>query len=202
MDIAVLHPYVAPFVLGCPIPVMNHNIRLSAIEFCNKTRWHEDECATTRAGATSVYDINPGTDLEIARITSVSVAGKKIEAETKSTGLRLIAAESVQAFFVALSASQIQINPNPATTDTVYVVASLRPAITATKIDDSLSEWLEAIAGGAISRITAIPKQEFTNSDISAYQRSIFLSGVQSALVKQGLGSSDIKLQRQIQTFF
>ena len=201
MKLDALHPYVAPHVIGCPIPVMDHNIRLSAIEFCNKTRWHEDACPSFRAGDAGVYELEAETGQEIFRITSVSVDGKKIDPETKATGLRLIAAGSTQRFFVVIDAEQIQINPAPAVTDKVHVTAAFRPTMAATTLSDALDEWREAIAGGAIARIAAIPKQDFSNPDIAMYQKSVFRDGVTSALVKQGLGSSESAQKRQIQTF-
>lgn len=201
MNIEALHPYVAPHVVGCPIPVMDHNIRLSAIEFCDKTRWHEEIVAATRQGEDGVYELDVDTGHEVSRITSVAVNGKRIDPETKATGLRLIEAASTAAFFVVLDSTQIQINPAPSSTDAVQVIAALRPTMTATSINDALSEWREAIAGGAIARIAAIPKQDFTNLDLAAYHRGIFNSAVQTALVKQGFGSSESRASRQVQTF-
>lgn len=201
MNIEALHLYVAPHVIGCPIPVMDHNIRLSAIEFCDKTRWHEEVVFVGRSGEVGVYEAETDTGLEISRITSVAVNGKKIDPKTKATGLRLIEAASTEVFFVVLDSTQIQINPAPSGTDSVQVIAALRPTMTATGINDALSEWREAIAGGAIARIAAIPKQDFTNPDIAMYQKGIFKDAVQSALVKQGMGSAESKTQRQVQTF-
>lgn len=201
MKLDALHPYVAPHVMGCPIPVMDHNIRLSAIEFCDKTRWHEEVVFVTRSGETGLYEAETDSGLEISRITSVAVNGKKIDAQTKSTGLRLIAAGSTSAFFIVVDGAQVQINPAPSASDAVQAIAALRPTMTAASISDVLSEWREAIAGGAIARIAAIPGQDFTNPDIAVYQKGIFKEAVQSALVKQGFGSAESKTQRQVQTF-
>lgn len=175
MKLDALHPYVAPYVIGCPIPVMDHNIRLSAIEFCNKTRWHEDELLAHRLCDGGRYEIDTGVGLDILRITSVSVDGKKINPETKTAGLRLIAAGSTERFFVVIDPVQIQINPAPETAAAVHVTAALRPTMTSTSLSDTLDEWREAIAGGAIARIAAIPKQDFFDPDIAQYQKSIFI---------------------------
>ena len=201
MKLADLHPYVAPHVIGCPIPVMDHNIRLSAIEFCNKTRWHEDVCPAFRSGDAGVYELDSDLGLEILRVTSVSVDGKKIDPETKATGLRLIAAQSTQRFFVVIDSVQIQINPAPKAADSVHVTGAFRPTMATASLSDALDEWREGIAGGAIARIAAIPKQEFSNLDVAAYHKGIFKEVVQSALVKQGLGSSESRPARQVQTF-
>lgn len=201
MNLDALYPHVAPNVMGCPAPVMDHNIRLSAIEFCDKTRWHQEEVFAVRVGATGLYELDPEAGLEVLRIASVSVNGKPFDVKTKTAGLRLIAAESIERFFVVLDALQIHINPAPVATDTVQVLAALRPTMTATTLSSYLDEWREGIAGGAIARIAALPKQVFTDPDLAAYQRSIFRDSVQSALVKQGFGSSEATPSRQIQTF-
>jgi hypothetical protein len=180
---------------------MDHNIRLSSIEFCNKTRWHEDACLSIRSGDAGVYELDSDLGLEIFRVTSVSVNGKKLDPETKATGLRLIAAKSLQHFFVVIDPVQIQINPAPTAADTVHITAAFRPTMTATSLSDALDEWREGIAGGAIARIAAIPKQAFSDPGIAVYQKGIFKEAVQSALIKQGLGSSEATPGRQIQTF-
>jgi hypothetical protein len=196
-----LHPFVAPSVIGCPIPVMDHHIRLSAIEFCDKTRWHEEACFVSRSGNTGVYEFDVEQGLEIVRITSVSVADAEIFPKTKTTGLQMIAAGSLERFFVVIDPLNIQINPVPAVTDAVHVVAALRPAINATRLHEALIEWRDSIASGAIGRIAALPGQSFSSLDVASVHRGIFNAAIQSALVKQGLGSSESRPVRRVQTF-
>lgn len=180
---------------------MDHNIRLSAIEFCDKTRWHEATVFAWRLNDFGVYEAETDTGIEISRITSVSVNGYKINPRTKATGLRLINAASTESFFVVLDSTQIQINPGPSVTDSIHVIAALRPTMSASSIDDAMSEWREAIAGGAIARIASIPNQDFTDSGIAMYHKAIFNEAVQTAIIKQGFGSSESRYPRQIQTF-
>jgi len=201
MTLEALYPYVAPHVMGCPVPVMEHNIRLSAIEFCDKTRWHQEEVPAARVGTTGLYELDPDTGLEVLRIASVTVNGTRYDSKTKTAGLRFIAAESIEKFFVVIDGVQIRINPAPVATDTIQVMAALRPTIDAATLSSYLDEWREGIAGGAIARIAAMPKQAFTDPDLAAYQKGIFKDAVQSALIKQGFGSSEAAPSRQIQTF-
>ena len=82
MNIDALYPYVAPNVMGCPIPVMEHHVRLSAIDFCNKTRWHEDECIAVNIGLGRVL-LQPDAGLEIANISRVYADGLEVHNKTK-----------------------------------------------------------------------------------------------------------------------
>lgn len=203
MTLDALYAFVLPYVMGCPVPVMDHNIRLAAIEFCNKTRWHQEKIGVAKVGTlTGIYELDLDDGLEVSRIASVSVNGSTpYEVKTKAEGLELIEAQSIERFFFVIDALQIHINPAPEEADRIHVLAALRPTITATSLSDYLSEWREGIAGGAIGRIAALPKQAFTDTDLAAYQKGIFREAVQSALIKQGFGSSEATPSRQIQTF-
>ena len=72
---AEFHSLVLPSVLGCPIPTMDNALRLTARDFCKRTReWRESESFTAQ-GIVNLFDIDipPGT--ELVRIISADVAG-------------------------------------------------------------------------------------------------------------------------------
>ena len=196
MNIDALTPYVLPNVMGCPIPVMEHHVRLSAIDFCNKTRWHEDECIAVNIGLGRVL-LQPDTGLEIISISKVYVDGREVRNKTK----QLLDSGSTENFYVVVSDGELAINPTPVTDVPVRVVVALRPTMDATTISDELNEWRDGIASGAIARIAALPGQAFTNADMSGYHRDQFDEAVKTAKVKKYMGSSEAPQKRFADVF-
>lgn len=200
MNIDALYPYVAPNVMGCPIPVMEHHVRLSAIDFCNKTRWHEDECIAVNIGLGRVL-LQPDAGLEIANISRVYADGLEVHNKTKQSGLALLSAGSLERFYCVIGDGEIAINPAPAADVLVRVVVTLRPTMDAATISDQLNEWRDGIASGAVARIAALPGQAFTSADMSGYHRARFDEAVKTAKVKKYMGSSEAPQKRFADVF-
>lgn len=201
MNIDELYPYVLPHVLGCPNPVMAHHIRLAAIEFCNKTRWHEDECLPINDGIGRVR-LQTDSHIEVSNISKVYVDGREYSNKTSRSGFGLLNSGSVEQFYCVLGSGQVlAINPAPTSNATVRVVASFRPTISATALDGALDEWREGIASGAVHRIAALPEQAFSNANISMFHKTMFDMSVQEARVKKYLGSTESTPKRIVNIF-
>jgi hypothetical protein len=186
--------------MGCPIPVMNHHIRLSAIEFCNKTRWHEDECAVVDADP-GRFVLQPDAGLEVASISRVYVDGLEVHNKTRQSGLALLNTGSLERFYCVVSDGEIAINPEPAAGASIRVVVTLRPAMAANVISEDLNEWRDGIASGAVARIAALPAQAFTSADMVVLHGAKFDEAVRTAKVKKSMGSSETA-QKRVAEFF
>lgn len=200
MNIDALYPYVLPHVLGCPSPVMEHHIRLAAIEFCNKTRWHEDECIAVNIGTGSVL-LQPDSHLEVANISKVYVDGREFGNKTRQSGLGLLNAGSLEQFYCVVGDGELAVNPTPAADVAVRVVATYRPTMAALVLDDALTEWRDGIASGAVHRIAALPKQAFSDAGISMFHKDLFDDAVKKAKVKKYLGSTETAPRRMADVF-
>jgi hypothetical protein len=200
VNIDAFHAYVLPNVIGCPVPVMDHHVRLAAIDFCNKTRFHEAECegASLYKG---VITAEADAGLEIVSVSTVHVDGERLANKTKQTGLSMLNAGSTDRFYVVLWDGEIAINPIPQTEVPVRVVATFRPTQTATVISDVLTEWMDDIASGAIARIAALPGQAFSNPEISGYHMQKFNEAVKSAKVSRYLAGTETAQKRKADVF-
>jgi len=204
VNIDAFYPYVLPHVLGCPNPVAVHHIRQAAIEFCNKTRWHEEECSASNAGGGNVF-VEADTDLEVVSISTVYVDGREYRSKSRQSGLALIGAGSLEQFYCVVRTGEgeveLAVNPAPDKSVPVRAVATLRPTMAANTISNELSEWMDGIASGAAHRIAAIPAQAFSNPAISVYHRDLFNEAVKTAKVKKYMGSSETSAPRRADVF-
>jgi hypothetical protein len=200
VNIDALFLYVLPNVVGCPRLTMQHHIRLAAIEFCEQSRLHEEECATVNTGL-GVVNVTPGSDLEIVAISSVYVGEREYHSKTRRSGLGLLNANCSDGFYTVSAGGKLTINPVQLPDVPVRVVASLRPAMNATTLSDELMEWREAIASGAVQRIAALPNETFTSPELSIYHKSIFDSAVKVAKVQRYLATGETSVQRRVSVF-
>lgn len=156
-----LHPDVLMYVPGCPDPVLDQEIRNSAIEFFRRTRvWTEWlEPIYTSAGVRE-YDLDLPSGSEVVRIEQATRNGSPLELE----GFRSLGADPAQGPVdgpLALTSADrvtVWLSQGVSSGDRVQLRVSLKPTRSATGIGDVLfSQHRQALAEGAKHRLMRVP---------------------------------------------
>jgi len=179
---AEFHSLVMPSVLGCPIPTVDNAIRLTARDFCLRTReWRESE-SFTAPGVIQQFDIDIPTGTELVRIVSVDVAGEPLDIFGRGELPASWATCAPSNGLYHVGTDIYMLFPAPIAGAVVTVETALMPSNTGTGIsDDVFARHAEAIASGALSRLMKLPRQPWSDINLAVlhageYERSVHLA--------------------------
>jgi hypothetical protein len=187
--ISALLPYVIPHVPDCPDPTAEFNLRLAAIEFCERTRcWrHLAEAsltADTRTLAapafTTIHEIEQATfdgqtliPISFTDSDHPSLTGTVMESapmyvtQTEPGHLTVIPFRPgtlrVSVFLKPQHGTQFGMNPVSPLSDPLNVVPPFL-----------VSQHAECVAFGALARIFALPGETWTDEARAAVCRAMF----------------------------
>lgn len=189
-------PSVRPFAPGVPDQNAYQNIRLAAIEFCERTRlWKwEDEYNVTADDCSAIA--TPGGSV-LHDIEIIMFDGKELEPiaprdlDRMSPGWRSSTAPTGQPQYVTqIEQNAIRIVPSQA--GAVYLCLRLKPSQDARDLPDFLAgEYRECIGWGALGRLLMIPGQSYTNPDMAGFYTSRFNTKVDSLITKGTKGQQN-----------
>ena len=190
MLLSEFYPYVLPYVIGCPLPLVDHHTRLAAIEFCKKTScWQKTLDAVSTNGTDNLLEMDQDTGQQIIKVKAVAVDGLTWPLVDAVAGLQLVRSGSQQRFCFTQDNKVLHIHPLQAAGVAVQVDAVLAPSRTASAIDDAIgNDYLQDIAHGAVASIQRIPKQEFTDPASAAAEQQQFNSRISSVAAKVARG--------------
>ena len=168
--LSVFYPRILPYLPGCSEPLVDQVLVSAAIDFSEKSlalRQNLDSFRTVIG--IDQYDLDaPTTNHDIDRVMSVSVDGRELGAglfETIRNDLPTANAKP-RGFYTDRTDNvlTLKLSPPPDGRYPVIVNVNLRPAMTATQLDDDLfNMWAEPIVAMALARAMQIPDQPFTN---------------------------------------
>lgn len=163
-------PYVMPYVIGCPLPVMEAHVRDAAIEFMQETKCWVRTLEPELTGTTAEVDLTP--DSTLARILDVH-------------GVKVDGADSD--FTVSADGSFVVITPiRDAGLEVVATVAQVLKD-DAAQLPDEFRHYARHIAIGAIASIKRIPGQPFSGPDAEDELRFRSRIKAESARLARGL---------------
>lgn len=189
-------PYVMPFVQGCPVPVLEHHARLTAIDFCRKTACMAVTLDPEQTDGFTL-DVQPlaDTGLQILRMLSVTLDGHAMPLVSTSHGLELVAHGYGNEFAFARDGATIAINPLQDAGVQVVVHAVLGPSFASKTVPDALLAHVQDIAHGAIASIQMVPGQTFTAPDFAAAQRDMYQRRVSTVAASVSRGRTPAKMR-------
>lgn len=213
--LAVFLPYVQPYVLACPKPVMRQAIVDAAIDFCEQTHIIQQilDPLSLEAG-TREYELSmpsrqelvmvkrawfKGTELAPAAQESVSLASAwrdDIPGVTATTG--------DPGEFYQVGQRSIGLHPVPAEDEDEVLTArvALKPTRNATSLEDVLYEdWVEAIRDGALYRLHTTPGQSYTDLPAAANRFAGFMQAVSKAKAQATRGRVQADTTVQMRPF-
>lgn len=178
--------YVMPEVSGCSTELAVNALRLSCIEFYQKS-WIKKALidATTVVGQ-SAYTITPPTGFEVCGVSAVFVDGRRLakisnESLTFRTNNWRTDNGAISGFQVS-ETMQVVLLPTPETVQTIQVEVALRPSSTSTAIDTAVyTQWAEAITSGAKARLMAMPSRPYSSPEHSVAYRAQFHAAISEA---------------------
>lgn len=201
MQWADFGPYVHPYVIGCPEPVMTHHVRLAAMEWCRRTLcWTEwlDEVGTE---LTPEVEVDVGRDRQIIKIKQVLVGGKEWGLVEPDYGIRLALEDSTEEFCFTDDQKTLQVYPLQLMNTPVKIRAVLAPTLQAPSLPKALDEHAQDIAEGAIASIMRLPGQTFSNMGDSAVHEAAFRGRIKTIALKKSRGLMAAKLYRASEFF-
>lgn len=164
-------PHVMPFVIGCPLPVMEYHVRQAAIEFFRDTKaWRLTLDPELADGTTHSVDMPAPTGSTVLDIEDVDVGGSGWPIVTADIGTKKARKASAEPFCFSADLLALEVHPlQPADTE-VTATVSLIPGEDSTGMPAVFRHYAKHIAIGAISTIKALPGQEFTAADAPLYE--------------------------------
>lgn len=198
------YPDVLPSVMGCPSPVMDHNLRRSAQAFFERchvwTQWLDD----TRTSGAQEYDIALENQSELVKLQRATLAGRPILVTTPDAlpddwqsypqGIGDCVFTRDRRTFTLL--------PWTSTGQVLRIEATLKPSNAAAGIrDDFFDLYVEPIAIGAKARIKALVGTEFYDPAAAQVLHDDFTRRVNTIEIQKFRGFSSSRPRARIKTF-
>lgn len=176
-------PDVLPHVPGCPVVVVEHELRRSAQEFFRRSRaWRVNLTTIAVPASTAEISCEPQDAAhDLVRVEAVNYDSRQLEPETVENLDRGFSDEwaaqvGPPTHYVQLTPGVLRLYPIPGAAAAVglKIRASVMPSESATGIPDDLAQkYRDAIHAGAKSRLMLMPGKGWTNLDLAAiYGRS------------------------------
>lgn len=198
-------PYVLPFVVGCPVPVLEHHARLTAIDWCRKTLCMQRDLDPVDADGTShAVLIAAPEGHAVVRVMAVAVAGKEWTLVTGRDGQRFVRSRHPGEFCFTPANASLQVYPLQAAGTEVVITAALMPALlgTSTGLDDEVAgEFLNDIALGVIASIKRLPQPEFADPAGAIDHQARYEARRASIAAKVARGLSAAKTRTPLKLF-
>lgn len=171
-------PDVLPHVPGCPVVVVEHELRRSAQEFFRRSRaWRVNLPTIAVAALTPEISCEPPDAAhDLVRVESVVYDGRQLGPETAENldigfGEEWAAHVGIPTNYIQLTPGVLRLYQIPGVAAAVglKIRASVTPSDVATGIPDDLAQkYRDAIQAGAKSRLMLMPGKSWTNLDLSA----------------------------------
>ena len=184
-------PRVLPYVNGCPNQTAIFHLRQAAITFMRKTLcWQAELAPVLSVIGREVYPIPLLDDSRLVKILRYRL-GTHYDSGLLTPGQgRDFRHLNVQADAIwSDDRVNFHVSPLPTTIEPMRLIVALRPSDDAMEIPESVFEhYIEAIAQGAISTISAIPRQPFTDMQQAAMRDEAFRRETSSAATQVSKG--------------
>lgn len=192
-------PYVLPYVIGCPDPLMNQHARTVTIEFCRRTLCYQRLLDDATANGTPIVDLDVPAETQIVKIKGVEVDGREWPLVDPIRGMEYVRSDSPRDYCFTQDNKTLMVYPKQARGTVVRVVAALMPTLTATTFDDDVaSQFLHDIVPGVIASIKRVPGQPFSDINESAVHQAQFESRIRTITAKIGRGHAAGKMRSHI----
>lgn len=200
-------PEVRPYAPGVPDVTAYKNLRLAAIEFCERTRlWRFEDTYDVTASDCEQVSTPAGSVLHDIEV--VMFDGRELrpvgtrDLDRLSPGWRTD--DPIQSgmpeFVTQIEQNTIRIVP--ALAGSLYLCLRLKPSQDTMDLPDFLlGEYRECIGWGALGRLLMLPGQSYTNPDMAAFYMSRFNTKVDS-LVTKGTNGQQNAVKRTRSRFF
>ena len=181
---------VRPHAPGVPDPTAFKNIRLAAIEFCERTRlWkYEDDYDVTAETCNDLLFAPNGSAIHDIEI--VFHNGHELKARSTRDLDRLVpgwrtgdTSGGVPKYYTQIDMNSLRVVP--AMEGHIYICMRLKPSQDAKTLPDFLAEqYRECIGWGALARLLTVPGQSYTDPALAQYFEGKFAQKIDSLSIK------------------
>ena len=181
---------------GCPLFVIERAMRETAIDFFTKTDIHiqELEEVFTVIGENE-YDLSPPTGSDINHVVDVfRNANTNNSSYTPLTAVTITDYYQKQGsgtpyYYTMTDNDTILLAPSPATSETLYVLYSLKPTQTTTSVNKGIANRnAELLAHGTLYRLQMMPEQDWSNPASAANNKTLYDKQIGDAMRKVKYG--------------
>lgn len=198
--LALFTPYVAPWVPGCPEPLIDDAVRMAAIEFCKRTHILRERIAFNTVATQDYVTLTPAGG-DVARVYRVMIDDTILE-PTRRADFDEDGDPGQPLEYYVEPPNTLRLYPVP---DAVYAVVahvSVNPDRDATTLDDVLySNWRDVIAAGARSKLMLMGGQPWFKPDAAELDNAIFQTAIDRAAHKRATGNVGAPLRTRLHTF-
>lgn len=197
-------PYVLPFVVGCPIPTLEHHARLAAIDWCRRTLVLQRDLDPVLAdGSTHAVAIEAPAGYTTIRALAVAVDGTERELVTPRIGQQFSRSNHPGDFVWTGDNLTLQVYPLEKAGAEVVVTVALMPSLEDSPgLDDDVAmEYADDISLGIIARIARVPKQEFSDLGLSVDHQARYEARRSTVAAKVARGLSAAKTRTPTKFF-
>lgn len=181
-------PDILPHVPGCPVVVVEHELKRAAQEFFTRSRsWLVTDAPVTVAAAEEEINLAPTDDeQDLVRVEAVWFNGipgsVKTVAEMDDSSQDWQTATGTPSIIVQLSPDVARLYPIPTADVVVKIRKSIRPSDAATGIPDDLaSAYRNDLAQGAKSRIMLHKDKPWSDPGLAGVTAAQFGDATSSA---------------------
>jgi hypothetical protein len=187
--------HVRPWAPGVPDPTAYKNIRLAAIEFCERTRlWrYEDEYAVTEEDCNGGIFTPNGSIVH--DIETVLFNGNELKPAATRDLDRMVPGwraglSGLPQYYTQIDQGTLRLVP--AMDGTISLFLRLKPSQDATDIPDFIAnEYREVIAWGALGRLLTIPGQSYSSPDLGTFYAMKFTDKLDRLSIKGTTGQQN-----------
>lgn len=195
---------VTPYVQGAPDQTVLHHLREAAIEFCSRTLiWRATLAAVVTVVDHGTYTLPLLDESALVKILRYSFDGQDDRAVVSpDTGLDLLdRGDSADAVWTD-DLVTFKVSPVPATAaKEMILTVALKPSQDALEIPAFLFEHhIRSIAAGAISTISAMPRQPWSDLKQADIQAGVFKNAIDKATFNVGKGHG--RSQQRVRAHF
>lgn len=192
--LTALRPKVQPHVLGCPLPMIDDAILQAVIEFCNRSRAYRFTPAQiTVVASTGDYTVSDlPANTAIAWLLSAEL--DEVPINTPDAGSIPVLWETEEgsaSAAVVVGETKVGLRKVPSESGTLDMRLALRPSQSATTYPDEFHNlYQDQIAAGALSKLYAQPRKDWTTPELVNDCRDQFDRAISTAEYRADRGSA------------
>ena len=170
-------------MLGCPVPVMEHSIRQTARDFCERSgAWREWVTAFTATGVSNRFNYTLATGQELVRVARALINGEDLPIKAGAalpvdweSGTSLAGIDAL----IHFNETEFMLFPKPTAGDVVTCEMVFRPSHTALDVADVIfTKYAQVIAAGSLAHLLNMPRQEWSEHRLVADYRRQYEAGI------------------------
>lgn len=197
---------VVMYAPHCPEHVAEHAVKMTVIDFCNRTHWWKyksdpiDLEADEKAYGIEVPNGTDPISVEAAWYNNMPLSPLGFASKNRFQPIDLDARRSRPLAFTQNEDKEVILSPVPEKSETgvLVLLTAIRPKRSATGADgEMLERWFDGLVNGALARVYAIPNQPFTNADAALAREKFYREQATKARIdaNKAMTSASLRVQ-------